>query len=126
MAFYRCMGGGSGELNETVLWTNSDLTRFDEQSITVEDYSGFDFIAIEYYGDPGTTDVYRTIFDYKSATDSLHMMGIVGKGLSSYTYARQILFLNSTKIKINAATRVGGTTGSISSLIPIRIIGLKY
>ena len=130
MNLFECIGGGgSSELQETVLWTNSSPTSsFATQTVTLsDDINNYDYIGIYYRVSTSvaTTGFAMTkVSDYvqnvSSSQPRLAFAGITG----TTAQFRNIKYDTDTTVVIGGAIATSGASNN--NVIPTAISGLKY
>ena len=133
MALYRC-GGGGGELEETVLWTNpSQSTNFSAQTLTLsDDIDNYDFIKLTWKSSTTVSieaDVYWEVSDVKnfSEVNDEPQGAICSKAPSgSYRYARRIYYVSDTQLGISGCSVIGAASSNEALVIPVKVSGMKY
>lgn len=128
-------GGGSPELEETVLWENPDTTKtFAAQDITlIDSINNYDYI-VAYFTQTKDIDLhwFRTfmpVSDYKltgsgafSEYPNSHVsyFGFVAMN----NYLRTCYYVDNTTMHISAGSRTNGTQSN-NACIPVKICGAK-
>lgn len=132
MAFYRCMGGGSGEPTETVLWENSSPTSsFAAQTVTLsQDMNDFDYLKITVRLSINYTEEISEIIpinDFKSTSDTAYHLAVAFWGrIGSQRVARSFFYISDTTVKIDGCAIIGAQGTQTAWVIPIKISGLKF
>ena len=124
---------GSGELKETVLWTNpSPNADYANATVTLsQSIQNFDFVKIYYKGIKTSTTERSVIFPketWNSATRTAHAPWLsinCRNGSGSTPYVRGIIPETSNTVLFDTVHNIvdGSTTNTI--VIPLRICGLK-
>ena len=139
MAFIPCKigGGGSGGFTTTTLWTNnSSSSNFAAQEITLsDDIDNYDYIGVDYKYNTGSSDVgcHRMLMSSSDIKNATYNTSVARCGLeiniissSNISFARQIYYINDTKLRFATTTQVGSSTTSNALAIPVRVVGCKF
>lgn len=133
MAWYKT-GGGSQELQETVLWTNTNHTSTDySKTITCSDgYDSYDFIKIYYVpyttakdvSELGTMWLYIDTY-FCNNPDYWWMIGAYSSQGTATVYKRRFHFTSSTALFYYNGTQHDSNGGYVNYCVPTKITGIK-
>ena len=137
MNLFECIGGGgSSELQETVLWTNSSPTSsFANQVVTLsDDIDNYDYIKFYFRVSTSysaTQNVMAPVSDFKNMTDATTSNSFVSLSspneyTGSYRMVRRLNYVSATSVRINTSVRTNGQGSDDTLIIPTAISGLKY
>ena len=127
------IGGGTKELTETTLWTNSSPTsNFAYQTVSLSDsMDNYDFLA--FYWRISTSNASEThliipVSEFKKEDNTLTLTfkSLIGVQYNAATYARLLAYISETQSVLGTAYQLGGSATNNSLIIPTKIIGMKY
>ena len=131
MAWYPTnIGGGSSELQETVLWTNSSPTsNFANQTVTLsDDINNYEYLKVYYRistTNSKTIGILVSVDDFKTTASTMPLINPAGVGGNTGNPAqRYFYYASDTTMAIRDAAV--GTTVYNNAAIPTAICGLKY
>lgn len=131
MNLFECIGGGgSSELQETVLWTNSSPTsNFANQTVTLsDDINNYEYLKVYYRistTNSKTIGILVSVDDFKTTASTMPLINPAGVGGNAGNPAqRYFYYASDTTMAIRDAAV--GTTVYNNAVIPTAICGLKY
>ena len=133
---YVPMTAGGGSMSETTLWTNNAPTsNFNAQNVTIsDDIDNYSYIGIEYEFSTALTTLTNKVFfpvdlfkTYRFNNSTQHAFGIFGmqNDTGNYMYARVAYYVSDTSVGFSSGYGVNRAYENTSSMIPLKIIGLK-
>lgn len=134
MSLFRC-GGGGGKLDETVLWTNPNLTSdFASQTVTLSDnVDNYDFIKFVFNLSTTAATHRCSIYSVEElktfvnpTNDWSRASSPMRSNSNNASFVRGIIYQSSNSLTIGNASGYQSSSTSNSALIPYQIIGMKY
>lgn len=118
--------GGGGLSGGTVLWENPNPTaNWDNQAITLQDYTSFDYVGIEFANDTTLSIVCTAIYAEDEFAHAVETDGdglMIGRHYSGNGYGR-VVFRSGDNVMIGRCHRLNRESTSNNRVIPLRIIG---
>lgn len=138
MAWYPTNMGGSGTLQETVLWTNpSPTSAISGVTITLsDDMDNYDYLKVKISASKDTSteplsiisylvpveDVKKSV--YGSSAQPHSIIGLVASSASSTYYCSRLTYTDNTTLGISGARNIVSGATSNNFCIPLEISGV--
>lgn len=125
-----------GDFEETVLWTNSNITSdFPLKTISgLPDISQYDYIGVYCNRNTATTDEMFVAMDYEHFKNTKWDAGYPRLASSWYgsdymTYTRVLVYVSNTSVRFSACSAYSSTAATQTAnntIIPTKIVGIKF